>query len=125
MQLFRLFCIYFPTKDAVKHDNVDNDEQLQILVSYAECLKAKCVTERKKNEFLRKRMKEKILEKLLERNPFRDPENTDGLSKDRNPQISPATGNPRFPSIAELNNDDNVQQTEEDEVAMKVNLVIV
>jgi hypothetical protein len=68
MQLFRLFCLYFPTKEAVKHGNVDEEEQLKLLVSYKKCLLDKLKTEKRKGEFLRKSMKDKILETLFERN---------------------------------------------------------
>jgi hypothetical protein len=55
MQLYRLFCIYFPTKDVVSGENVDQEEQVQLLVSYKECLLGRCKTETKKAEFLRSR----------------------------------------------------------------------
>jgi hypothetical protein len=46
MQLFRLFCIYVPTKESVKHGNVDEEKQLELLVSYKKCLMEKCKTEK-------------------------------------------------------------------------------
>lgn len=78
MQLYRLFCIYFPTRDAVTSGNVDQREQLQLLVSYKDCHLGKCKTERKKASFLRSSMETRIFEKLIDR----DPENEMELTTD-------------------------------------------
>lgn len=92
MQLYRLFCIYFPTKDAVSGGNVDQEEQVQLLVSYKECLLGKCKTETKRAEFLRSTMRSTIIEQLFDQRP----------ENETSEQDIPISEWPRFPSFEEL-----------------------
>jgi hypothetical protein len=92
MQLYRLFCIYFPTKDVVSGGNVDQEEQVQLLVSYKECLLGRCKTETKKAEFLRSTMRNTIIEELFD-------QRHENVTSEQDIPISEW---PRFPSFDEL-----------------------
>ena len=40
LQLFRMLCIYYPTKDMVNNGNISNEERMHLLTSYSDCMRA-------------------------------------------------------------------------------------
>jgi hypothetical protein len=38
LQLFRMLCVYYPTKVAIKNANVDQEERMELLSSYKDCM---------------------------------------------------------------------------------------
>jgi hypothetical protein len=110
MQLYRLFCIYFPTKDVVSGGNVDQEEQVQLLVSYKECLLGRCKTESKKAEFLRSTMRNTIIEELFD-------QRHENVTSEQDIPISEW---PRFPSFDELALEEQDLPSEEELLIQKI-----
>jgi len=61
LQLFRMLCVYYPTKVAIRNANVDQEERIQLLTSFKECMSDRFKKNQKSVDDFKARLKDSLL----------------------------------------------------------------